>query len=253
MVFFFKKKKLIEIDEKVNRIAELLDTNTKLSERLFEKLEKLEDRVDQIEKEMVVTSVAEKNVDQILEAISAVSDGFTNQVHVLDKNQGEMVNGIRADIEHAAEAIKRHAETTAVFNKDIVSSASKESNQRMDLIDSNLNLLLLKAAQIEKEMVITSVAEKNTHQILEAVSDVKDGFANHEQVLDKNQSEMVNTIKTDIEHAAEAIQRHVATTAVFNKDNISSASKEFNQRMDLIDSNLKLLLLNSVMDQIEKE
>ena len=190
-MFFFKKKKLIEIDNKIEYLIEQLEKqNNKLSE-VSDDICKLSNRVMKVEKEIRLQFDKQRSE-------------LDNTIVVSEKNINSEINRIEVQLSNVDKSI--HA-----ISLNVVSELQKRIEVFQNEIQRNGNFI------VEKQK---SALEKMSEDLICEIKDIK------EQIVTESRASGAN---------------------------LKSIDENLCQRIDMLDSALKLLLLNSVMDQIDEE
>ncbi len=70
--------------------------------------------------------------------------------------------------------------------------------------------------------------------------------------ISKKQEEGMAALGESISHSCELLQQRISDQGITSQDKMGTMTKELDHKLEMMDSSLRLLLLNSVMDQIEE-
>lgn len=70
--------------------------------------------------------------------------------------------------------------------------------------------------------------------------------------ISKKQEVSMAALGESISHSCELLQQRISDQGITSQDKMGTMTKELDHKLEMMDSSLRLLLLNSVMDQIEE-
>ena len=142
-MFFFRRKKLLEIENKIDLLMEQLVVTNQKQEEMLVIFSKLENRLDTVEKQM--TNNQENIANCVKETEASVKQEITNW-------QNENLVTQRESMNQSYERLLRMITDDGILSRDKVNAVACELDRKLDMLDSELRLLLLNSVmdQIEE-------------------------------------------------------------------------------------------------------
>lgn len=184
-VFFFKKKKLIEIDNKIDSVLEQLEISNQRYGQVLDSFSKIENRLSQIE----------------------------------------------ADVEN---------------NRWIVPQIINE--METSIIEEITNL---RASLKMLEVTVGELSEKNVDYIIMRIQSILAEINLMKDDLTKSQKESIVALNEKIGQSCNTLHQLINSNGIVNREKMEKVTCELDNKLEMMDSSLRILLLNSVMDQIE--
>ena len=129
-MFFFNRKKLIAIDDKVDIIQEQLEQNTHKIEEIMLNLHKLDNRLEVIEEQV------EKNSTVLSQAIKEVEDGMSTELSCMLKDLNNIRDEVNTSIEKVLVTLQSSLQSSndeiKLMKSDILKEHS-ESSAKLNL------------------------------------------------------------------------------------------------------------------------
>ena len=275
-MFFFNRKKLTAIDGKVDIIQEQLEQNTHKIEEIMLNLHKLDNRLEVIEEQV------EKNNTVLFQAIKEVEDGMSTELSCMLKDLKNIRDEVGTSIEKAlvtlqsslqssndeiklmkTDILKEHSESNAKLmeevtqSRDIIrNSLTEESTQNKKSINefqSNIK------SDIDRIKELLNGVDKNLNSLskteLAEVSSKLQLIMNEIHLVKNDtlqeQREVSSMFNKSINETKEELKAIVSEAQTVNHGKVEQYTKELESKLDMMESSLKLLLLNSVMEQIK--
>ena len=185
-MFSFRKKKLIEIDNKIDSVLEQLTISNQRHEDMISFFSKIENRLDLLEERLVDN---QRTVSQSVKETEA---------------------SVIAEIINLRECIKTFDEAMG------------------------------------------TLSEKTVAEILSKIQSVVDEVNHVKDDISKSHNGSIVELCETINQLREHLQQLIMDDGTISRDRIEKATCELDNKLDILDSFLRLLLLNSVMDQIEE-
>lgn len=184
-MFFFKKKKLIEIDNKIDSVLEQLEISNQRYGQVLDSFSKIENRLSQIE----------------------------------------------ADVEN---------------NRWIVPQIINE--METSIIEEITNL---RASLKMLEVTVGELSEKNVDYIIMRIQSILAEINLMKDDLTKSQKESIVALNEKIGQSCNTLHQLINSNGIVNREKMEKVTCELDNKLEMMDSSLRILLLNSVMDQIE--
>lgn len=159
-MFFIKKKKLIEIENKIDSVMEQLSIFNHIQEDILSFYNMIENRLDSIEQRMddnhsaVSQSLKEteasiiEEIDILKKCIKALDDKMLES----QKESKERIVTLGESISHSRELLQQLISDDGKISRDKMDASAHELSNKFDMIDLSLRLLLLNSVmdQIEE-------------------------------------------------------------------------------------------------------
>lgn len=185
-MFFFKKKKLIEIDNKIDSVLEQLKISNQRYEQIIDSFSKIENRLIQIE----------------------------------------------ADVEN---------------NRQIVPQIIHE--HKTSIVEEILNL---REGLKSLETIVGELSEKNVDYLVTQVQFIVAEINLVKDNLTNSQKESVIALSKKIGQSCDCFQQMIKADSTVKWEKMEEVKCDLDKKLEMMDSSLRILLLNSVMDQIEE-
>lgn len=185
-MFFFKKKKLIEIDSKIDSVLDQLIVSSKKYEEMISVLSQIENRVN------------------------ALEERIANTNNLISQNVQESTNITIEEIGNLREGMKMLDHTVCTLSE----KSAEDINTNIQSIIDEINLVKCN--------------------------------------LSEGQNKGSAELKETIAKLYEQLQQMIKDDGIVSREKIGTIDCKLNDKLDMVDSFLRLLLLNSVMDQIEE-
>lgn len=275
-MFFFNRKKLTAIDGKVDIIQEQLEQNTHKIEEIMLNLHKLDNRLEVIEEQV------EKNSTVLSQAIKEVEDGMSTELSCMLKDLKNIRDEVNTSIEKVlvtlqsslqssndeiklmkTDILKEHSECSAKLieevtqSRDIIrnslieeSTQSKKSiNEFQSNIKSDIDRIKELLNGVDEDLNSLSKTElaevsSKLQLIMNEIHLVKNDTL-------QEQREVSSMFNKSINETKEELKAIVSEAQTVNHGKVEQYTKELESKLDMMESSLKLLLLNSVMEQIK--
>lgn len=275
-MFFFNRKKLTAIDGKVDIIQEQLEQNTHKIEEIMLNLHKLDNRLEVIEEQV------EKNNTVLFQAIKEVEDGMSTELNCMRKDLKCICDEVGTSIEKAlvtlqsslqssndeiklmkTDILKEHSESNAKLmeevtqSRDIIrNSLTEESTQNKKSINefqSNIK------SDIDRIKELLNGVDKNLNSLskteLAEVSSKLQLIMNEIHLVKNDtlqeQREVSSMFTRRLDETKEELKDIVSEAQTVSHEKVEQHTQELESKLDMMESSLKLLLLNSVMEQIK--
>lgn len=205
-MFFFKKKKLLEMDEKLDNLIMLMKQQGDM-------IELLKDKIDIIDKESrELNTIISLQIKSQTEATSQVKNEIVasaeQQMDRIDRSKTDVLETLNR-VESQMESLLNHVSKTAVESHNSIISETREEINKMSTIIKETGSCLTDGWAEQTELL--------KHNIFYSAKETY-------EALDKNNKVIIDLInrKTEFE----------------------------NESLESLENDLRLLLLNSVMEQL---
>ena len=185
-MFFFKKKKLIEIDNKIESVLDQLRVSNRKYEEMISIFSQIENRLDVMEERIANTN-------------NSISQNVKEAANTTIKEIGNLREGIK------------------ILDNTVCTLSEKNAEDINTKIQSIIEEIIFVKRNISEGQKVSSAELKET--------------------IDKTYEQLQQLIKDD---------------GIVSREKIESTDRKLNGKIDMVDSSLRLLLLNSVMNQIEE-
>lgn len=275
-MFFFNRKKLTAIDGKVDIIQEQLEQNTHKIEEIMLNLHKLDNRLEvieeQVEKNNTVLSQTIKEVENGISAeLSCMLKDLKNVRDEVNTSNEKVLVTLQSSLQSSNEEIKlmktdilkEHSESTAKLieevtqSRDIIgNSLTEESRQNKKSINefhSNIK------SDIDRIKELLNGVDEDLNSLsrteLAEVSSKLQLIMNEIHVVKNDtlqeQREVSSMFTRRLDETKEELKDIVSEAQTVNHGKVEQYTKELESKLEMMESSLKLLLLNSVMEQIK--
>ena len=310
-MLFFKKKKLIEIENKLDSVLVQLKNSNKSCENMQVILLKIEKRLDLLEEKI---DMNQKTVSQIVnETETAVLAEVTNlrdyikmfddtMEDLSEKNVAEILSKIQLVVdgvgsvkdnvstarqESIAELSNKISQTGNQLQKQIIDGGNKNrvgietlmtkldalskiENRLYSIEEKNDNtrkIAYQNVDRVEKTVMaeanklserlkklddMEDLSEKTIAEIVSKVESLSDELYSAKDNVLTTQQESVATLNEKINKLCEQLRQLIIDNGAASCNKAESIVSELDDKLDMVDSSLRLLLLNSVMDQIKE-
>ena len=218
-MLFFKRKKLMEIDTKLENLITLINSQAEIIKMISTQLNNLEAKQKLLE-EICNTIIKNSNSElfklEVLEnKTDKNSENIINTENIINKSKSEILNFINDS------------------EKNIISSVKQEA-----LSNTKIN-------QKFKDEVCNEITASSRN-----ITDIKDS-------VNKSKSEILNSINDSEKNIVSSIKQEALSSAKIDEklkdeicDKISASTRNISSEVNTLDKELKLLLLNSIMEQL---
>jgi hypothetical protein len=275
-VFFFNRKKLTAIDGKVDLIQEQLEQNTHKIDEIMLNLHKLDNRLEVIEEQV------EKNSTVLSQAIKEVEDGMSTELSCMLKDLNNIRDEVNTSIEKVLVTLQSSLQSSndeiKLMRTDILKEHSESSAKLIEEVtqsrDIICNSLIEESTQSKKSInEFQSNIKSDIDRIKELLNGVDEDLNSlsktelaevslklqlimNEIHLVKNdtlqeQREVSSMFNKRINETKEELKAIVSEAQTVNHGKVEKFTQELESKLDMMESSLKLLLLNSVMEQIK--
>lgn len=275
-MFFFNRKKLTAIDGKVDIIQEQLEQNTHKIEEIMLNLHKLDNRLEVIEEQV------EKNSTVLSQAIKEVEDGMSTELSCMLKDLNNIRDEVNTSIEKVLVTLQSSLQSSndeiKLMKTDILKEHSESSAKLMEEVtqsrDIIRNSLIEESTQSKKSInEFQSNIKSDIDRIKELLNGVDEDLNSLSrtelaEVSSKLQLIMneIHVVKNDtlqeqrevssmftrrLDETKEELKDIVSEAQTVNHGKVEQYTKELESKLEVMESSLKLLLLNSVMEQIK--
>lgn len=275
-MFFFNRKKLTAIEGKVDLIQEQLEQNSHNIEKIMLNLHKLDNRLEVIEEQV------EKNNTVLSQTIKEVENGISAELSCMLKDLKNIRDEVNTSNEKVlvtlqssmqssndeiklmkTDILKEHSESTAKFieevtqSRDIIcNSLMEESRQNKKSINefhSNIK------SDIDRIKELLNGVDEDLNSLskteLAEVSSKLQLIMNDIHVVKNDtlqeQREVSSMFTRRLDETKEELKDLVSEAQAANHEKVEQHTQELESKLDMMESSLKLLLLNSVMEQIK--
>lgn len=275
-MFFFNRKKLTAIDGKVDLIQEQLEQNTHKIDEIMLNLHKLDNRLEVIEEQV------EKNSTVLSQAIKEVEDGMSTELSCMLKDLNNIRDEVNTSIEKVLVTLQSSLQSSndeiKLMRTDILKEHSESSAKLIEEVtqsrDIICNSLIEESTQSKKSInEFQSNIKSDIDRIKELLNGVDEDLNSlsktelaevslklqlimNEIHLVKNdtlqeQREVSSMFNKRINETKEELKAIVSEAQTVNHGKVEKFTQELESKLDMMESSLKLLLLNSVMEQIK--
>lgn len=139
-MLFFTKKKRNEMDSKLDLILEELAVNNQRYEEISGSLSSIESRLNCIEEK------TEKNHQLVLQELKLYEHTVKEEINKLREDMNALnmtITGISGSIEENRSVLQNQILNDGAENREKLLSMTRELEEKLDLLDSSLRLLLL--------------------------------------------------------------------------------------------------------------
>ena len=218
-MLFFKRKKLMEIDTKLENLITLINSQAEIIKMISTQLNNLEAKQKLLE-EICNTIIKNSNSElfklEVLEnKTDKNSENIINTENIINKSKSEILNFINDS------------------EKNIISSVKQEA-----LSNTKIN-------QKFKDEVCNEITASTRN-----ITDIKDS-------VNKSKSEILNSINNSEKNIVSSVKQEALSNTKINEklkdeicDKISASTRNISSEVNTLDKELKLLLLNSIMEQL---
>lgn len=275
-MFFFNRKKLTAIDGKVDIIQEQLEQNTHKIEEIMLNLHKLDNRLEvleaQVEKNNTVSSQTIKEVENgILTELSCMLKDLENIRDEVNTSNEKVLVTLQSSMQSSNDEIKlmktdilkEHSESTAKFieevtqSRDIIcNSLMEESRQNKKSINefhSNIKSDIDRIKELLKDVDedLNSLSKTELAEVSSKLQLIMNEIHVVKNDTLQEQREVSSMFTRRLDETKEELKDIVCEAQTVNHEKVEKHTQELESKLDMIESSLKLLLLNSVMEQIK--
>lgn len=139
-MLFFTKKKRNEMDSKLDLILEELAVNNQRYEEISGSLSSIENRLNCIEEK------TEKNHQLVLQELKSYEHTVKEEINKLREDMNALnmtITGISGSVEENRSVLQNQILNDGAENREKLLSMTRELEEKLDLLDSSLRLLLL--------------------------------------------------------------------------------------------------------------
>ena len=214
-MFFFRKKELLEIESKIDTVIEQQVLSTKKYEEIIIHLSQIENKINALE--IGIYNSFDRMAQSVQENTSALSMEIANFRDCI-KNLSKTVHTLSED----------NKEATLTKIQSVIDELTVVKNAAHTLSEANKEETLTKIQSVIDELAVVKTAALN------------------------GQIEKTTEIIEVINRLDDQLQQSVNKDGNVSREKISALNGELISRLDMLDSSLRLLLLNSVMEQIKE-
>ena len=275
-MFFFNRKKLTAIDGKVDIIQEQLEQNTHKIEEIMLNLHKLDNRLEVIEEQV------EKNNTVLSQTIKEVENGISAELSCMLKDLKNVRDEVNTSNEKVLVTLQSSLQSSndeiKLMKTDILKEHSESSAKLIEEVtqsrDIIRNSLIEESTQSKKSInEFQSNIKSDIDRIKELLNGVDEDLNSlsrtelaevssklqlimNEIHLVKNdtlqeQREVSSMFTRRLDETKEELKDIVSEAQAVNREKVEQHTQELESKLDMMESSLKLLLLNSVMEQIK--
>ena len=275
-MFFFNRKKLTAIEGKVDLIQERLEQNAHIIEEIMLNIHKLDNRLEVIEEQV------EKNSTVLSQAIKEVEDGMSTELSCMLKDLKNIRDEVNTSNEKVLVTLQSSLQSSndeiKLMKTDILKEHSESSAKLMEEVtqsrDIIRNSLIEESTQSKKSInEFQSNIKSDIDRIKELLNGVDEDLNSLSrtelaEVSSKLQLIMneIHVVKNDtlqeqrevssmftrrLDETKEELKDIVSEAQTVNHGKVEQYTKELESKLEVMESSLKLLLLNSVMEQIK--
>lgn len=249
-MLFFRKKRLLEMDNKIDSLLFLFQRQQEQVDSFSQRIRGLENQQDEIKKQLdaKIDTILNDSVQvqkKYLDEINAQFDSLINRIDISSEetqnNQNllkDSLNILQREINSTIEEVNEKILNSNKIEKDFIldkiekcKSSIKQDLERSEELE-NLQIENLKKDKLEmKQYILEKLEENRNRNIEEIVKQI-------ENSLEGDMQKILTIIEERKNLIIEMIER--------NNDVIT-------QNMESLDSGLRMLLLNSIMEQLSQE
>lgn len=275
-MFFFNRKKLTAIDGKVDIIQEQLEQNTHKIEEIMLNLHKLDNRLEVIEEQV------EKNNTVLSQTIKEVENGISAELSCMLKDLKNVRDEVNTSNEKVLVTLQSSLQSSndeiKLMKTDILKEHSESSAKLIEEVtqsrDIIRNSLIEESTQSKKSInEFQSNIKSDIDRIKELLNGVDEDLNSlsrtelaevssklqlimNEIHLVKNdtlqeQREVSSMFTRRLDETKEELKDIVSEAQTVSHEKVEQHTQELESKLEMMESSLKLLLLNSVMEQIK--
>lgn len=172
----------------------------------------------------------DKKIDSVLDQLNISNHRQENILSKMDK--------IESKLELLEEQISNSHKNTSQYVQESKILIMKEINylkEYLEILDSKIERL----------------SENNSVTFIEKIQSVINEIKSVKVKILKSHEQSVTAMDKSFAYSSDLLQRLISDNRTINQVKIEKLTHELDKKLELVDSSLRLLLLNSVMNQIE--